>query len=216
MNNEVIHHFCESRLQNGHPPELYNAYTSFFITIIPLLLGLPENNYFFYGASLLIFNGCASFYYHYYLNFLGKQADEISMIFATYYCIWGLLLIIFKDNITKLKYYNLLNHSWAILFIIFNTQIELDFLFPYLFGTYIVTLLGMIHKVSSMYQIPYIHNLSLSMIGAVCWIISEVECNTYTQYGHIIWHLLFPLGFYRIILDFDKIINAEIPNQILM
>ena len=74
----------------------------------------------------------------------------------------------------------------------------------------------MIHKVSSMYQIPYIHNLSLSMIGALCWIISEVECNTYTQYGHIIWHLLFPLGFYRIILDFDKIINAEIPNQILM
>jgi hypothetical protein len=25
------------------------------------------------------------------------------------------------------------------------------------------------------------------------------------MFGHVIWHLLFPYGFYRLILEFDKI-----------
>ena len=43
MTNEVIHNFCESRLNNNQPPEILNSYTSLFITIIPLIYGLPHN-----------------------------------------------------------------------------------------------------------------------------------------------------------------------------
>ena len=64
MNNEVIHNFCESRMQNENPPEYFNAFSSFFMVLIPLFLGLPKSMYFFYGGSILIFNGFASFYFH--------------------------------------------------------------------------------------------------------------------------------------------------------
>ena len=33
------HNFCESRLQNNQPPELYNAYTSLAISVFPFVLG---------------------------------------------------------------------------------------------------------------------------------------------------------------------------------
>ena len=80
MTNEVIHNFCESRLNGNEPPEILNSYTSLFITIIPLINGLPNNIIFFNVATMLIFNGFASFYYHYTLTWIGKQSDEISMI----------------------------------------------------------------------------------------------------------------------------------------
>ena len=89
MNNRIVHNFCESRLNNNNPPELYNSYTSLFITITPLILGLPKNIIFFNISCLLMFNGLASFYYHYELNWIGKQADEMSMILSTYFGIYG-------------------------------------------------------------------------------------------------------------------------------
>ena len=46
--------------------------------------------------------------------------------------------------------------------------------------------------------------LLISFIGASCWIISEVNCNEITTYGHVIWHLLFPLGFYQLVLRYDE------------
>ena len=81
---EFKHNFCESRLQNNNPPEIANAYTSLFITIVPLYYGFPENDYFLNVGYSLFLNGFASFYYHYYLNWLGKQADEITMILANF------------------------------------------------------------------------------------------------------------------------------------
>ena len=45
----------------------------------------------------------------------------------------------------------------------------------------------------------------ISLFGALSWIISELFCNKYTKYGHVIWHFLFPLGYYRLLLKFDQI-----------
>jgi len=66
-----------------------------------------------------------------------------------------------------------------------------------------------IFKVSKIHNTSIIPNLSISLFGAIFWNISEFYCNNITQYGHILWHLLFPLGFYRIMLDFDKIEYSE-------
>ena len=96
MNNEIVRNFCESRLNNNNTPELFNSYTSLFITIIPLILGLPKNIIFFNLSNLLMFNGFASFYFHYTLNWIGKQADEMSMILSTYFGIYGMLVILYK------------------------------------------------------------------------------------------------------------------------
>ena len=64
-----------------------------------------------------------------------------------------------------------------------------------------------------MHKVPYISNLMISSVGALSWIISEHYCNVYTKYGHPLWHLLFPLGFYRLILDYDKIKHPLIENS---
>ena len=57
---EFKHNFCESRLQHYEGPELYNAYTSLFITTVPLFIGFPENEAFYNVAYALFFNGFAS------------------------------------------------------------------------------------------------------------------------------------------------------------
>ena len=43
----IVHNFCESRLNNYNPPEIYNSYTSLFITIIPFIMGFPKNIIFY-------------------------------------------------------------------------------------------------------------------------------------------------------------------------
>ena len=48
MTSNIVHNFCESRLTNYHPPEIYNAYTSLFITVIPFMLGFPKTTLFLY------------------------------------------------------------------------------------------------------------------------------------------------------------------------
>lgn len=214
MTNEVVHNFCESRLNDNNPPELFNSYTSLFITIIPLIYGLPENIIFFNIACMLIFNGFASFYYHYTLSWLGKQADEMSMILSTYFGICGLTKLIYITNCKNKKIIFGINNIFMILFLIFNADEDTDKFFPYLFSIYISMVLILIHKVSNKFiniqnysdYCNYKYELMLSSIGAICWIISELFCNEYTKFGHVIWHLLFPLGFYKLILKFDKIL----------
>ena len=214
MDNEVIHNFCESRLNNNEGPELFNSYTSLFITIIPFIYGLPKKNIFFNIACMLIFNGFGSFYYHYKLNWLGKQADEMSMIMSCYFGLCGLLKLNFVFNDKKINFYNTFNNFYMIIFLTFNTILEFDKLFPIIFGFYIVAVLILIHKTYIKYKTnndlidlcSYHYELTLSSIGAICWIISEIYCNKYTQYGHVIWHLLFPLGFYKLILKYDKLL----------
>ena len=204
MENKFEHNFCESRLNNYMPPELYNSYTSLFISIIPFILGFPKNNIFYNVACMLSFNGFASFYYHYTLSWLGKQADEVSMILATYFGIWGLLKIYFYNDKKILNWYNGWNSMYMITFIVFNTLIKYDFLFPYLFASYIFIVLKLIYNVAKKYKLSYKKYLIVSFVGAKCWIISEVYCNEYTKFGHVLWHILFPLGFYTLVLYYDN------------
>jgi hypothetical protein len=90
------------------------------------------------------------------------------------------------------------------IFLVSNTIINNDYLFPSIFGVYIGGTLVMIYRVAKQYKIKYETNLGISFVGATCWIISEHYCNKYTKYGHPLWHLLFPLGFYKVILEFDR------------
>ena len=89
------------------------------------------------------------------------------------------------------------------IFLVLNTLTKYDFLFPSIFGIYVSGTLIMIHRVSKKYKVPYGTNLAISAVGAVCWIISEHHCNEYTKFCHVVWHAFFPLGFYKLILDFD-------------
>ena len=203
MENNFIHNFCESRLTNNEPPELYNSYTSLFITICPLLLGFPKNNIFYNIACMLAFNGIASFYYHYTLSWIGKQGDEISMILANYYGIWGLLRMYYIHDKKALNWYNGWNTIFMLIFLIFNTISAYDYLFPILFTLYVCITLKLIDIVSNKYNYTYKNYMIISSIGANCWIISEIWCNEYTKYGHVVWHFLFPLGFYKLVLKYD-------------
>ena len=129
MDTIVVHNFCESRLNNNNPPEIFNALTSFFISTIPFIFGFPKNIYFFNSSILLIINGITSFYYHYYLNYIGKQSDEIAMILITYYTINGMLNLQFFNHKSKIIYYNSFNLIFMFIFTVFNTDIYFDFLF---------------------------------------------------------------------------------------
>ena len=203
MNNNFEHNFCESRLNNNLPPEIYNSYTSLAITFIPLIMGFPKSNTFYNVACMLAFNGCASFYYHYTLSWIGKQADEVSMILASYFGIWGLLEMYYTNNQTLSNWYNGWNSMFMIIFIVMNTLVKYDVLFPYLFSMYIGVVLYLIDIVSKKYNKIYKPYLMISFTGASCWILSEIHCTEYTKYGHVVWHVLFPLGFYKLIMRFD-------------
>ena len=203
MNNNFEHNFCESRLNNNVPPEIYNSYTSLAITFIPLIMGFPKSNTFYNVACMLAFNGCASFYYHYTLSWIGKQADEVSMILASYFGIWGLLEMYYTNNQTLSNWYNGWNSMFMIIFIVINTLVKYDVLFPYLFSMYIGVVLYLIDIVSKKYNRIYRPYLMISFTGASCWILSEIHCTEYTKYGHVVWHVLFPLGFYKLIMRFD-------------
>jgi hypothetical protein len=198
------HNFCESRLQNDTPPEIYNSITSLAVTIVPVVSGFPEYHPFYNVATMFVLNGFASCYYHYYLTWLGKQADEITMILANYYGMSGLIDLGYSKS-TKRKPLHIFNTLFMYGFMVFNTLIQNDQLFPTIFGVYIVVTLYMIRRVAYKYNASYKRYLFVSFVGASCWIISEEFCNEYTVHGHSIWHLLFPLGLYRLILKYDKL-----------
>ena len=194
------HNFCESRLQNNNPPELFNAYTSFFITILPLFFGFPKNYNYLNIAYSLFFNGIGSFYYHYNLNWLGKQLDEVSMILANYF---GINALIQTERYGMNNYiFYLFNFTYMYLFLVINTLPYFDFLFPFLFGLYLFPTLFGQHYLNLL--------LGISLIGAISWLVSEIFCNKYTVFGHVVWHFLFPLGFYLIVIRYDKIYSRII------
>ena len=104
--------------------------------------------------------------------------------------------------------------EWIIshIFVIINTISRNDFWFPFIFGIYVCIALFLIHEVSTKYNIPYKKYIIISFIGFKCWIISEIYCNEYTKYGHVMWHLLFPLGFYRLLLNYDTYLVNNMKN----
>jgi hypothetical protein len=199
-----IHNFCESRLQDNKAPEVWNTVTSFAISIVPFVYGFPKYPLLYNVACMLSFNGVASAYYHYTLSWFGKQADEVSMILANYFGIWALINMYYQRS-TKRNNLNRFNTLFMYIFLITNTLVKYDILFPTVFGIYVGGSLIMIVRVANTYDVPCVKNLTISCMGAISWIVSESYCTEYTMFGHVFWHLLFPYGFYRLILEFDKI-----------
>lgn len=197
------HNFCESRLQNNEPPEIYNAYTSLVISVVPFISGFPKYQPFTNVAYALLFNGFGSCYYHYYLTWLGKQADEISMIFANYFGLCGLIQLYYPKG--RRKKYHFWNLFYMYGFFIINSVVRFDQYFPFLFGIYLTPTIYYIRKIALIHKLRYKRYLALSSLGASCWIISEVYCNNYTVFGHVIWHFFFPLGFYHILMLYDEL-----------
>ena len=204
MENEFKHNFCESRLQNNEGPELWNSYTSLVISAFPFLIGFPKSSMFYNIACMLSINGFASFHYHYYLNWYGKQGDEITMILSNYYGIWGLLRMYYFYDKKPINWYNGWNSAFMVFFLVINTVSKYDQLFPNIFLFYLVITIYLIYKVSIKYNYAYKRYLLTSAIGGACWVISEVYCTETTKYGHVVWHFMFPLGFYQLIMKFDQ------------
>lgn len=202
-NVEFKHNFCESRLQNNTAPEVWNANTALFITMVPMMVGFPKYPHFYNVACMLSFNGIASWYYHYYLNWMGKQGDEVSMILANYFGSWGLINMYYKQVDIRNEY-NRFNTLFMYLFLVINTIVEYDYLFPSIFGMYVCLSLYLIDKIAIRENLSYKVDIFISLIGFSGWIISEYWCNERTVHGHSVWHILFPLGFYRILLRYDK------------
>lgn len=206
--NEVIfkHNFCESRLQENEGPEYWNAGTSLFISLVPFFFKKPKTFHFQQFAVMLIINGPSSFYYHYSLSWLGKHLDEITMFMANYYLICGFSSFY---GIRLRHNYILLNSAILPLYIAFNTLPQYDALFAFVYSSYCIFTLYLLFDITRksrcFQQVTY--NLGIATIGATSWVISETICNHITQYGHIVWHILFPLGIYRVIMILDRIID---------
>jgi hypothetical protein len=203
-NIDFVHNFCESRLQDFEPPELFNAYSSLVISAVPFYYGIPNNDIFRCVSLLFMLTGLTSFLYHYNLNHLGKQADEIPMILSTYFGTYNIIKVNCQNNNQLFNYYNAMNTLYMVGFIIFNSDYRNDYYFPNLFLIYIIATVIFLEQNYQLYNIHYRKHLFISIIGTAFWQISEVYCNQYTTYGHCIWHILFPIGFYKIVLTYDK------------
>ena len=209
-----VHNFCESRLQGGKGPEVWNAVTSLAVTAVPFLFGFPVHGPFYGVACMLCVNGVASFYYHYTLSWVGKQADEISMILANHYGIWGLIDMRCDATVARNRL-SAANTVFMYAFLVSNTVHSHDELFPSMFGVYVAGTLVLIHQVADKFRTTYRNYVLVSLAGFVCWVVSEHACGPYTMVGHPLWHVLFPLGFYRLLLHYDKL-RTEIPSTMHM
>ena len=207
---EFSHYFCESKLQGNRGPEYWNAYTSLVISVVPFVMGFPKYPLFYNVACMLSVNGFASFHYHYYLDWAGKQGDEISMILANYFGLWGLINMYYKRSQER-NQLNRYNTAFMYLFLVFNTFINYDYLFPTIYGVYVGGSLYMIRKVAKKYNIHYKRYLFVSVIGALAWIICEHFCSPQTVYGHPLWHVFFPMVFYCLLLEYDRF-KITMPN----
>jgi len=208
MSLTFSHNFCESRLNDNNPPELLNAISSFVICLIPFIFEFPVNYLVLSIRGLLIINGFSSFIYHYYLNWLGKQLDEVSMILITMLFCKLTLETYYKDRLKYYYYFNWVNILYCIIFISINTIPSYDIYFPFAFGIYVKYVSVFFILTMMKFNVKYKYWLIpilISLTGALFWFISELFCNKITKFGHVIWHMLFPLGFYKILLTLDKI-----------
>ena len=81
------------------------------------------------AARMLAFNGVASAYYHYYLTWVGKQANEVSLILANYFGIWALTNMYYQRS-PRRNNLNRYNTLFMYAFLISNTLVKHDILFP--------------------------------------------------------------------------------------
>lgn len=202
-NITFYHHFCESRLVHG--PEYWNAYTSFFVSLVPCLFIKPHHLSFQQFAWMLMLNGPCSFYYHYHLTWLGKHLDETTMFLANYYLICGLSKFYEQK---KRYFYTLVNSALLPFYLTFNVFPQNDAYFPLLYSSYCTITCSLLLDITMKKKcyLPMVRNLAITTFGASCWIISEAFCNESTVFGHVLWHLFFPLGIYRVVMMLDHML----------
>ena len=201
------HNFCESKVFPDQP-ELFNAFSSLAITLMPFFFKMPKVMFLHRIIIMLILNGFGSFYYHYYLSWFGKHLDELTMIFAAYTGITGIIKILDIDKRNHL----IAIDTYTMFMIIINTIPKHNGAFAFLYFIYIDFLLYYIYLLKIKIPDLNIHPLQLSFYGFISWTVSEILCNRYLYYGHSIWHILFPLGFIKFIdnlnnslLDFSRL-----------
>ncbi len=131
------------------------------------------------------------------------------MILMIYLGVYKLIKIYFGEDNKNMNIFATINNIYFILFTSLNSLPYLDFYFPIFFGIYVNFTLYFLVLTMLKFKVKYqkwAEPLLIASVGASCWIISEIHCNEYTKYGHVIWHILFPIGFYRIILTIDNLI----------
>ena len=74
------------------------------------------------------------------------------MILATYFGIEGLLQMYYMGDTNQINKYNGWNNLFMVLFLIFNTNSQYDYLFPILFTIYVSIALSLIYKISELYR----------------------------------------------------------------
>tara|TARA_B100000925_G_C22007996_1_gene474650 strand:- start:1330 stop:1983 length:654 start_codon:yes stop_codon:yes gene_type:complete len=201
------HNFCESKIFNDQP-EIFNAISSLFITIIPFFYNFPRNVALRRVTFILMLNGIFSSYYHFNLNWFGKQLDELTMIFALYI---GTIEIINIINSHDKKNY-LLYDFFTITMTSINTLPNYDLIFPFMFFIGVLYLLFNIYILKQSLPIIDVTCLKCSFYGSIFWILSEIFCNRFFYFGHSLWHIMFPLGFIKFIEILD---NAIIDSNII-
>lgn len=202
------HNFCESRVFNNQP-ELFNAISSLFITIIPFFYNIPNNTSLRRVTFILIINGICSSYYHYYLTWFGKQIDEITMVYALYIGTIKIMKLVdigyVKDSIqNKYIIYDIFTMSTVAI----NTLPNYNDIFPFMYFLGVLFLLYNIYILKQNISTISVKCLSYSFYGFILWVLSEIFCNRYFYFGHSLWHILFPLGF----IKFMNVLDNSIPK----
>lgn len=216
--NYVVGDFCESKLY-GHP-EILNSLSCIFISLFPYL-GLKYsiiNSYIVKSIlTLLVFNGVASFGFHWTGYYIFKHLDEIPMVL----CIWlGLLYTFSKINL-KLIYIFIFN-SYVSLLLAVNTIPSLGHLFPITFGLSCIMLIPVqkalfdTRDLSSKSRFLMMTGSLISIISALIWIYTENYCSKYLLLGHPLWHFGMPLGMYYLMIGFELFSIEKTGNYEIM
>jgi len=240
---DIIGNFCEQQLLGR--PEVFNCFSCLFIILIPywgLKYSTIHNFWIRIILQLVFFDGFTAFLYHWSGFYIFKHFDEIPMVISVWFGILMILSEISKTN-TNLKYVPALVNVFFTSILAINTIPTYNFFFAYSYGLACLSLIPLIlyyfhievpvightdvnrdiiplnpntHKNNrfTTYALFFI-GVTLSIISAVFWVISEKYCQYIFILGHSVWHLLMPLGMYYIMtsLEFFQQINKYTKNK---
>ena len=224
---EIDHGFCESIGQKLPYPEIFNFYSSFYISFIGLLGMILNyyNGYRFRVTSLIygmfFINGFGAAGYHYTQQKGWSVIDELSMMIAInlgLLYLYGLLIKQNKKYFELNKIYGILNilltcyiSIYLILGFTFSIFDETRYLFPLIFMFSCLSLIpGLIimfkFTKDSNYYNDYrrvlIIGLITSILSGFLWVITENLCPLYPilkyTYSHSIWHIGMSYGMFMI------------------
>jgi len=246
--SDIDHGFCESVGQTLPYPEIYNSYSSLFISLVGLVglfISLEYKRIYnikiIYG--ILVVNGIGSFYYHYTQQMGWAVVDELSMMISIILGAHTLYLMIVNSKNLPILYgvkkTYIHNHYFykglltliSSFYLIFSYTLSIfsdtRYLFPVLFAIPAFLLIpGLIYIYSKYYGEQRLYNprgegrglflggMSLSLISATIWIISENLCIHYHWikylHAHVMWHIGISYGMFLLIsfmLHFHIFIN---------